>query len=116
MGIRTSSSGKHSEESSSKKRGKEKVSIVQPLESTQNLASTGFSEVGNPSSRRTRHVSHGKERKHRSPRRNVGESEEKHWSEKRKSGHHHGKSKARYRADGVVDVVAQTPVIPDFLL
>ncbi|KAH7852076.1 hypothetical protein Vadar_020339 [Vaccinium darrowii] len=114
--IPTSSSGKHSEESSSKKRGKEKVSIVQPLESTQNLASKGFSEVGNHSSRRSRHVSHGKERKHKSPRRNAGESEEKHRSEKKKSGHHHGTSKARYRADGVVDVVAQTPVIPDFLL
>ncbi|KAI8542694.1 hypothetical protein RHMOL_Rhmol08G0158700 [Rhododendron molle] len=114
--IPTSSRGKHFEDSSSKKRGKEKVTIVQPLESTQNLANMGISEVGNSSLRRSRHVSHGKERKHRSPRKNFGESEEKHQSEKKKSGHRHGKSKARHRADGVVDVVAQTPVIPDFLL
>ncbi|PSR85382.1 AP-3 complex subunit delta like [Actinidia chinensis var. chinensis] len=72
------------------------------------LANAGNSEVGNSSPRRSKHVCHGKERKHRSPRKNVEGSEERSCRDKKKSGHRHGKNKARQRGDGRVNVVTQT--------
>ena len=114
--IPTSSQRKPSDKLSSKTRGKEKKSIVHPLGSTVLLANAGNSEVGNSSPRRSKHVCHGKERKHRSPRKNVEGSEERSCRDKKKSGHRHGKNKARQRGNGRVNVVAQTSVIPDFLL
>ncbi|KAF5934178.1 hypothetical protein HYC85_030349 [Camellia sinensis] len=110
--VPSSSRGKLSDKSSSKKRGKEKITTIEP----ENLADAGNSEVGNSNSRRSKHHSHSKERKHKSTGKNVEESEEKGHKEKQKSSHRHGKNKARQRADGGVNVVAQTPVIPDFLL
>ncbi|KAL7160930.1 hypothetical protein ACSBR2_041556 [Camellia fascicularis] len=110
--VPSSSRGKPSDKSSSKKRGKEKITTIEP----ENLADAGNSEVGNSNSRRSKHHSHSKERKHKSTGKNVEESEEKGHKEKQKSSHRHGKNKARQRADGGVNVVAQTPVIPDFLL
>lgn len=115
--IPTSSRGNPSDKSSSiKKRGKEKISVVQTLESKENSSNANNSEVANPSSRQSKHHSHGKERKHRSRGKNIEESEEKGQKDKQKSHHHHSKNKARQRADGAINVVAQSPVIPDFLL
>ncbi|XP_057480130.1 AP-3 complex subunit delta [Actinidia eriantha] len=115
-GIPTSSQGKHSDKLSSKTRGKEKIAIVQPLGSTGLLANAGNSELANSSPRRSKHVSHGKEKKPRSPRNNAKGCEERSHRDKKKGDHRHVKNKARQSADGGVNVVAQTTVIPDFLL
>ncbi|GFS36669.1 delta-adaptin [Actinidia rufa] len=114
--IPTSSQRKPSDKLSSKTRGKEKKSIVHPLGSTVLLANAGNSEVENSSPRRSKHVCHGKGRKHRSPRKNVEGSEERSCRDKKTSGHRHVKNKARQRGDRRVNVVAQTSLIPDFLL
>lgn len=100
--------------STSKKREKKKVTIVDCVESTEKLASVHNDEVGN-SSRKSKRRLHGKERKHRSSGNNVKENEEK--SEKHKrSGHGQGKNEDRPRADFDVPVVPHSAVIPDFLL
>ncbi|XP_059641722.1 AP-3 complex subunit delta [Cornus florida] len=113
--IPTSSRSNLSNKSSSKRRGKEILNIDQVSESKENL-NVEKSELGNQSSRRSKHRPHGKERKHRSPGKNVEEGEENGEKDKQKSSHRHGRHKARQRADGGVNVAAQTPIIPDFLL
>ncbi|XAR63928.1 hypothetical protein NMG60_11024085 [Bertholletia excelsa] len=109
--VTNSSQGKTSENSSGKKKGKEKMKVVQPLVSTEELTNVESSEVGNSSSRKPKHRPHGKERKHRS-----SGKEEKGLKDKQKNAHCHGKAKACQRGDEVTNVVTQTPVIPDFLL
>ncbi|CAI9113539.1 OLC1v1014153C1 [Oldenlandia corymbosa var. corymbosa] len=64
-------------------------------------------------SRRNKHRSHGKEKSHKSSTKVAGDPEEK---SKPKSSHSHGKHKSRQRANSAVNVAAQSPVIPDFLL
>ncbi|XP_021658620.2 AP-3 complex subunit delta [Hevea brasiliensis] len=73
-------------------------------------------DLGNPSSRRSKHRSHGKEKSRKSPEKKnsdeIGDGEK----EKQKSRHRHGRHKTKQRAEGPLNVAAQTPVIPDFLL
>lgn len=99
--------------SMSKKKGKEKVNPG--LESTENMARVDNAESENLS-RKSKHRSNGKERKHRSSGNNIEEREKKSKKDKKRSGHGQGKNEGRQRADGGVDLVPQTPVIPDFLL
>ncbi|KAI8019464.1 hypothetical protein LOK49_LG04G01713 [Camellia lanceoleosa] len=55
-------------------------------------------------------------REHASVGKNVEKIEEKVPKDKQKTIHCHWKNKARQRADQGLNVVAQTPVIPDLLL
>ncbi|KAK6249676.1 Clathrin/coatomer adaptor [Theobroma cacao] len=110
--IPTSSRSNLSGKPSSKRRGKEKQDTDPHVESKENLV-----DDGNPSSRRRKHHSHGKERRHKSPRKkNAEEREDNGQKEKEKSSHRHGRHKSRRRADELLNVSPQTPVIPDFLL
>ncbi|XWS48283.1 hypothetical protein CRYUN_Cryun13aG0061800 [Craigia yunnanensis] len=110
--VPTSSQSNLSDMPSSKRKGKEKHFTAPHVESKENLI-----DYGNPSSRRRKHGSHGKERRHRSPRKkNAEEREDTGQKEKEKSSHRHGWHKTRLRAEEPLNVSAQTPVIPDFLL
>ncbi|CAK9171058.1 unnamed protein product [Ilex paraguariensis] len=101
------------DKSSNKRREKDKLDIDQPSETKENLANVGKSETS--TSKKSKHHIPGKERKHKSSRTNADEREDVQ-KDKTKSGHHNPRHKARQRADDNVDVIAQTPVIPDFLL
>ncbi|KAK9115027.1 hypothetical protein Syun_021824 [Stephania yunnanensis] len=83
-----------------------------PLESTENAAIA--SSVPASSSSRSKHRGRGKGR-HRSPEKNNGSEKEDGKKEKKKS-HGHGRSKTRHRAEATLNVPAESPVIPDFLL
>ena len=73
-------------------------------------------ELENPNSSSKNHGhSHTKERRHQGKEKIV-EGEEHDQREKKKSGHRHGRRKTHQRAKSPVNVVSQTPVIPDFLL
>lgn len=93
-------------------RGKEKLNIVQDPKSKENIANEAKSKLGSSSSRRSKHPSHGEDRKHRSWEKNVEGRE----GTKQKSGHRRSRHRARQREEVDLNVVAQTPVIPDFLL
>ncbi|GLT42156.1 hypothetical protein SLA2020_161750 [Shorea laevis] len=108
--IGTSSQSNLSDKPSSKRKGKEKQNRDIHLESKENLV-----DDGNPSSRRSKHHSHEKERRHKNPRKkNAEERGDNGQEEKQKSSHRHGRH--RQRADEPSNVSAQIPVIPDFLL
>ncbi|XP_043701891.1 AP-3 complex subunit delta-like [Telopea speciosissima] len=113
--IPTTMRSNPSEKSSGKRRVKE-VSLNSEHASLlkQNAGDVGNLSHGTSSSRRSKNRSHGKER-HRSPKRNDVGKEENSQKAKQKSGHRHGRHKTRERGDGS-SMVAQTPVIPDFLL
>ncbi|KAK8537041.1 hypothetical protein V6N13_041994 [Hibiscus sabdariffa] len=96
---------------SSKRKGKEKQHTDPHVESKENVIDDGNSSL------RRKDRSHGKERRHRSPRKkNVEERKETNQKEKEKSRRHHARHKSRQRAEEPLKVSAQTPVIPDFLL
>ncbi|KAJ4962037.1 hypothetical protein NE237_021947 [Protea cynaroides] len=105
-----------SDKSSGKRRMKE-VSLNSQRASLlkQNVGDVENLSHGISSSRRRKNHSHGKER-HRSPKRNEEGKEESSQKSKQKSGHRHGRHRTREKGDGSLNVVAQTPVIPDFLL
>ncbi|KAK4843660.1 hypothetical protein QYF36_011251 [Acer negundo] len=114
--LLTSSRSNLSDKPSSNKKGKEKLNTDLPLELKENL---GGEEMpgGSASSRKSKHRSHGKERKHKSVGKKGEEKEDNSQKkETQKSNHRYGTHKARQKADGPMNVVAQTPVIPDFLL
>ncbi|KAL5748874.1 hypothetical protein ACOSP7_025917 [Xanthoceras sorbifolium] len=113
--LPTSSRSNSSDKPPSKKKGKEKLNTDLPLESQDNL---GGEEMpgGTASSRKSKHRSHGKERRHKSLGKNDEQKEDNGQKETQRSNHRHGRHKARQKADGHLNVVAQTPVIPDFLL
>ncbi|XP_065860751.1 AP-3 complex subunit delta [Euphorbia lathyris] len=113
--IPASSQSNSSSKSSVKRKGKEKEKVVLP-ELKENLDGEK-PDLGNPSSRRSKHRSHGKEKGRKSPeKKNDVEREDHPEKEKQKSKHHHGRHKTRQRSDAPINLVAQTPVIPDFLL
>lgn len=114
--IPTSSQKNPSDKSSSRRKGKEKADIDLPSKSKENLGDAEKSDLRKPGSRTSKHRSHGKERRQRSPEKNCEVKEDNVQNEKHKSSHRHGKHKARHRADGPLNVVAQASVIPDFLL
>lgn len=107
--VSTSRNSK-SDRSSSKRSGKEKSSLLEPKGDSTNADG---SKLGKTSSRKSRHHSHSKEKNSRSSRKATSEHDQK---DKSTSSNHHGRHKSRHRADGSVSVVAQSPVIPDFLL
>ncbi|KAL5538577.1 hypothetical protein UlMin_046074 [Ulmus minor] len=96
----SSAQNKPSDKSSSKNKGKEKLNVDFPSELKESS-----------SSRKSKHHSQRKERRHKSP--EKGENGQK---EKKKSSHRHSKHKAQQTTDAPLNVVPQTPVIPDFLL
>lgn len=108
--VASTSRNSKSYRSSSRRSGKDKSSILELKGDSTNADS---SELGKTSSRRSRHHSHGKEKNSRSSRKATSEHDQK---DKSKSSNHDGRHKSRHRADGSVSVVAQSPVIPDFLL
>ncbi|KAM1398325.1 hypothetical protein ACFX2I_015787 [Malus domestica] len=109
----TSSQGQASTKSSSKRKGKEKLNVDSAKE---NLGGVEKHDQGNPSSRKSKHHSHSKGRRHGSPGKKGDETEENGQKLQQKSNHTHSKHKARQRAEVPLNVVAQKPVIPDFLL
>lgn len=113
-GLPTSSKTNLSDKSSRKKKGKDKLN-ADPSESIGNLGDEGKPGV-TTSSRKSKHRSHGKERRQKIEGKNSEEKEPNTDKGTQKSNHHHGRHKARQKADGTLNVVAQTPVIPDFLL
>nr|POE69650.1 ap-3 complex subunit delta [Quercus suber] len=64
----------------------------------------------NPSSRRSKHRTHGKERRHKSPGKIREEREENGLKDKKKSSHRHARHKTRQRADVPLNVVSETPL------
>lgn len=104
--IGLSSQSNRPVKSSSKTRGKEHLKIDQGSESIENSANMVVPDHGTSSSRRSKHRKHGKERKQR----------EENGERDKRSGNAQSRHKPRQRAVGDVNVVAQTPVIPDFLL
>jgi AP-3 complex subunit delta-1 len=112
----TTSQSNPSDKSSSKRKGKEKLYSDPSSELKEKLGDAVKPDHENPSSRRSKHRTHGKERRHKSPGKIGEETEENGQKGKQKSSHRHGRHKTRQRADAPLNVVSQTPVIPDFLL
>ncbi|KAK9105799.1 hypothetical protein Scep_022643 [Stephania cephalantha] len=75
-----------------------------PLKPTENAA-IASSVPASSSSRRS---------KHRSEKNNGSEKED--GKKEKKKSHRHGRSKTRHRAEATLNVPAESPVIPDFLL
>ncbi|PRQ16578.1 hypothetical protein RchiOBHm_Chr7g0185741 [Rosa chinensis] len=99
--------------SSTKRKGKEKLNVDSTTESKENLGDVEKQDQGNSSTRKSKPHTHSKGRRHRSPGKKGDEGEENCQKAKPKSS---GRHKARQRADAPLNVVSQTPVIPDFLL
>ncbi|KAH7528729.1 hypothetical protein FEM48_Zijuj05G0103100 [Ziziphus jujuba var. spinosa] len=110
------SQSKPSDRSSARRKGKEKLNLDSPSESKENLDDVKKHDDEIPSSRKNKHRKHGKERRHKTSGNVLDEGGENSQKGKEKTGHRHGKHKARQRADVPLNVVSQTPVIPDFLL
>lgn len=100
---------------SSSIKGKEKVN-VDPLDSKENMHDMENSSHRKSSSRRSKQRPHRKERGQTSPEKLGVEKEEHGGKVKSKSSHRHGRQKSRQKAEGSSDIIAETPVIPDFLL
>lgn len=107
----SSSRTKKSDKSSSKRRQKDKLDIDKSSGPREDSKMMENSELENASLKRSKRYSRGKEKKHRSTAKDRDEHEE---GDKQKVIH--GKHKSRQRADGALTLVAQSPVIPDFLL
>uniref|UniRef100_A0A2K1XHX3 AP-3 complex subunit delta n=1 Tax=Populus trichocarpa TaxID=3694 RepID=A0A2K1XHX3_POPTR len=102
-------------DSSSKRKGKAKHVILP--DSKENLAVGEQPNHENPSSRRSQHRGHGKEKSKKSRGKKNGDGREDDGEKEReKIRDHHGRHKSRQRADAPINVVAQTPDIPDYLL
>ncbi|KAF3438580.1 hypothetical protein FNV43_RR21343 [Rhamnella rubrinervis] len=110
------SQSKPSDESSNRRKGKEKLNVDSPSESKEKLDDVEQRDGENPSSRKTKHHKHGKERRHRSTGNVVDKGDENVQKGMQNSSHRHGKHKARQKTDVAMNVVPQTQVIPDFLL
>ncbi|KAG2663848.1 hypothetical protein I3760_16G051400 [Carya illinoinensis] len=104
-----------SDKSSSKRKGKEKINVDRS-ELKENLGDSEKPQHENPSSRKNKHRISGKERRHKSAGKIGEEREENGQKGMQKSSHRHARHKAPHRSDAPLNVVSQTPVIPDFLL
>ncbi|KAG7941609.1 hypothetical protein I3843_16G053500 [Carya illinoinensis] len=104
-----------SDKSSSKRKGKEKINVDRS-ELKENLGDSEKPKHENPSSRKNKHRISGKERRHKSAGKIGEEREENGQKGMQKSSHRHARHKAPHRSDAPLNVVSQTPVIPDFLL
>ena len=110
-----SSQSNPSDKSSSKRKGKAKH--VDLLDSKENLAVREQPNHENPSSRRSKHRGDGKQKSKKSQGKKNGDGREDDGEkERQKIRDHHGRHKSRQRADAPINVVPQTPDIPDYLL
>lgn len=98
------------DKSSTKQKGKKKLGTDLPSEMKENLgdAEKPDPEIPNSSSKNKERRRRGKEK--------IVEGEESDQKGKKKSSHRHGRRKTHQRANSPLNVVSQTPVIPDFLL
>ncbi|KAJ1437910.1 Clathrin/coatomer adaptor, adaptin-like, N-terminal [Sesbania bispinosa] len=103
------SQSKHSNKSSSKRKDIKKLGTDLPSEMKENLGDAEKPDPENPNS------SSKKERR-RKGKEKIVEGEEHDQRGKKKSSHRHGRRKTHQRANSPLNVVSQTPVIPDFLL
>ncbi|KAK7320044.1 hypothetical protein RJT34_04774 [Clitoria ternatea] len=110
----SSSRSKPSDKSSRKRREKKKSSTDVPSEMKENLGDAEKHDLENPNLSSKNH-GHSKERRQRGKEKIV-EGEEHDQKGKKKSSHRHGRRKTHQRANSPLNVVSQTPVIPDFLL
>ncbi|OIW11945.1 hypothetical protein TanjilG_02152 [Lupinus angustifolius] len=109
----SSSRSNPSDKSSGKAKEKKKLSTDLASEREEQLGDAEKPDLENRNSR-SKHHSHNKERRRRSPGKTVEEGEEHDQKGKKKSSHCHGRHKTRQRANSPLN--SQTPVIPDFLL
>lgn len=100
----------------SPQKGKEKVSADAPLGSKENLQDAEDPRREKSGSGKSKQRSHGKERRHKDPNKVHEEKDENSERRRKKSSHRHGRKRTSQRAEGQLDVAAQMPVIPDFLL
>lgn len=98
------------DKSSNKRQEKKKLGADPPSEMKENLGDAEKPGPENPNS-----SSKSKERRRRGKEKIV-EGEESDQRGKKKSSHRHGRRKTHERANSPLNVVSQTPVIPDFLL
>ncbi|KAF7834608.1 AP-3 complex subunit delta [Senna tora] len=110
----SSSRSNLSDKSSGKRKEKKNLSTDLPSEIKENLAGAVEADLANPNLK-SKQRSHHKERRRRSPGKII-EGAEHDQREKKKSSHRHHRHKARQGASSPLNVVPQTPVIPDFLL
>lgn len=103
-----------SDKSSRKQKGKKKVSSNVQSEMKENVVDAEKPDLENPNSSNKNH-GHTRERRHRGKEKIV-DGEEHDQKGKKKSGHRHGRRKNHQRANSPLNVVSQSPVIPDFLL
>ncbi|TKY60943.1 AP-3 complex subunit delta [Spatholobus suberectus] len=103
-----------SDKSSRKQKEKKKLSTNIRSEMKENVVDAEKPDLENPNSSSKNH-GHTKERRHRGKEKIV-EGEEHDQRGKKKSGHSQGRRKTHQRAKSPLNVVSQTPVIPDFLL
>lgn len=104
------SRGNPSDKSSSKR--KEKKKLGTPSEMKENLGDAEKPDTENPNTSEN----HGHKERRRRGKEKIGEGEEHGQKVKKKSSHRHGRRKTHQRAESPLNVVSQTPVIPDFLL
>ncbi|KAE9586059.1 hypothetical protein Lal_00010021 [Lupinus albus] len=109
----SSSRSNPSNKTSGKAKEKKKLSTDLASETKEQLGDAEKLDLENRNSR-SKHHSHNKERRRRSPGKTVEEGEEHDQKGKKKSSHRHGRHKTRQRANSPLN--SQTPVIPDFLL
>ncbi|XP_027342356.1 AP-3 complex subunit delta [Abrus precatorius] len=103
-----------SSKSSRKRKEKKKLSTDVPSEMKENLVDAEKPDLENPNSSSKSH-GHSKVRRQRGKEKIV-EEEEHDQRGKKKSSHRHGRRKTHQRENSPLNVVSQTPVIPDFLL
>lgn len=104
------------DKSSSKRKGKEKQNTDHSSGPKEVPGDVGDPNMGNTSSRRSKHHGHSKERRQRSPRKKDKDKEENGQKDKHKSSYRHNRHKSHQRVDVPNNAVSQTPAIPDFLL
>ncbi|GAB4839538.1 hypothetical protein Ancab_029064 [Ancistrocladus abbreviatus] len=112
--IPTSSQENKSAKSSSKSKGKEKFNVDHPIDLRENSANSE-NNPQNPTSVKSKHRSHGKDRRHQSHAKNDEGRKENGQNEKKKRYHRHSKHRGPKGTDSHLSV-AQSSVIPDFLL
>ena len=112
----SSSRSNPSDKSSSKRKEKKKQSAADiPSEMKENLGDAEKPDLENPRSS-SKDGGHSKERRQRGKEKIVEGEEHDQKGQKKKSSHRHGKHKTRQRSNSPLNVVSQTPAIPDFLL
>jgi len=100
---------------SSKRKGKETLVSDGPLDLRENSVTVDSSDIGNPSSRRSKHKALGKKRNQHSHVKNGERREENSHKEKKKTSRD---NHSRHKGDGkgAASSIVQTTEIPDFLL